>query len=144
VTNNTVNNETVNNVTGALPGFGAVPGLGAFPLPATPLLPGAAGAGTLDICVNWPGSQPSVPAGLVLTFARDGGLVCVTPGVARTLNPAAVSVKVPAGGKLVLAKRGGLLCVGPAGKKRLTVPKTMTAAKVFALARSGQLVCLKP
>jgi hypothetical protein len=144
VTNNTVNNNTVNNVTGTIPGLGTFPGLGAFPLPAVPLVPGGSGVGAFDICVNFPGSQPSVPAGLVLTFARDGGLVCVTPRTARILNPAAVSVKVPAGGNLVLAKRGGLLCVGPANKKALTVPKTMTAAKVFALARSGKLVCLKP
>jgi hypothetical protein len=138
-----VNNNTVNNVTGTIPGLGTFPGLGAFPLPAVPLVPGGS-AGAFDICVNMPGSQASVPAGLVLTFARNGGLVCVTPVTARILNPAAVSVKVPAGAKLVLAKRGSLLCVGPANKKALTVPKTMTAAKVFALARSGKLVCLKP
>jgi hypothetical protein len=138
-----VNNNTVNNVTGTIPGFGTFPGLGAFPLPAVPLVPGGA-AGTFDICVNFPGSQPSVPAGLVLTFAQNGGLVCVTPRTARLLNPAAVSVKVPAGAKLVLAKRGSLLCVGPANTKALTVPKTVTAAKILSLVKSGKLVCLKP
>jgi hypothetical protein len=102
-------------------------------------------AGGPDICVNLPGSQPSAPAGLVLTFARNGSLVCVTPANARLLNPRAVSVRVPVGTKLVFANRGGLLCMGKgSATKKLTVPSTMTAAKVIALAKSGKLVCLRP
>jgi hypothetical protein len=133
-----VMNNTVNNVTNVLP-------------PTIPALPAVAGfgvagaaAGTFDICVNLPGSQPSVPAGLVLTFARNGSLVCVTPALARILNPRAVSVTVPAGRKLIFAKRGGVLCIGKGPtSKRLTVPSTMSAGKVFSLATSGKLVCLK-
>jgi hypothetical protein len=85
-----------------------------------------------------------VPAGLVITFARNGSLVCVTPSLARILNPRAVSVTVPAGRKLIFAKRGSLLCVGKGPtSKRLTVPATMSAGKVFSLATKGKLVCLK-
>jgi hypothetical protein len=134
VTNNTVNNNTVNNVAGLMP-------------PLVPVVPTfAAGVDTgVDICVNLPGSQLSAPAGLVLTFARNGSLVCVTPANARLLNPRAVSVKVPVGAKLVFANRSGLLCVGKgSATKKLTVPSTMTASKVMALAKSGKLVCLKP
>jgi hypothetical protein len=137
VTNNTVNNSTVNTVNNVVP-----------PLPAIPFIPsvgaGAGAAATFDICVNFPGNQPSVPPGLVLTFARNGSLVCVTPGLAKILNPTATKVTVPVGGKLVIAKRGGLLCLGTAAKKPLTVPATMTIKKVFSLAMSGKLVCLKP
>jgi hypothetical protein len=137
VTTNTVNNNTVNNVAG-LPSLGT----------GFPTIAGAAGAtgAAFDICVNLPGYQTAPPAGLVLTFARNASLVCVTPQTARILNPRAVSIAVPVGQKLVYAKRGGLLCLGrgSAGAKPFTVSSTMTAAKVFALAKRGKLVCLKP
>jgi hypothetical protein len=111
----------------------------------TVLSPAVAALPNFDICTNWPGNQPSVPPGLLLTFARNGGLVCVTPLTARLLNPRAVPVAVPAGRQVVFSKRGGLLCVGrgPVAGRRL-VPSTMPAGKVFALATHGKLVCLRP
>jgi hypothetical protein len=130
LTNNTVNNTTVNNVA-----------------PAPVVLPALAAApSVLDVCLNLPGVQPGVPAGFVLTFARNGGLVCVTPDTARRLHPTAVTYRVATGSRLVFAKRGGLLCVGHAKKsaKPLIVAATTRVGKVLGLASKGKLVCLHP
>jgi hypothetical protein len=111
-----------------------------------PVLAGGAGAipAAADICVNLPGSQPTVPAGKVLTLAKNGALVCVTPATARILHPAAVAYTVPAGSRIVFPKKGGGLCVGKSTGKRVKVPKKTSAKKVIALANSGKLVCLGP
>jgi hypothetical protein len=132
-TANTVNNNTVNNI---------APGLAPGVAPVVP-----AGAATaLDICVNLPGGQPSVPVGHVLTFALNGALVCVTPATARILHPAAVSYRVASSAKLIFAKKGGLLCVGrgKSSAKKLILPSATSAGKVLTLAGNGKLVCLRP
>jgi hypothetical protein len=115
-----------------------------------PLVAGGAGAGAVpvaaDICANLPGSQPAVPVGHVLTLAKNGALVCVTPATARILHPAAVAYKVPAGSRIVFPKKGGGLCIGSKRKsaKRVIVPAKTSAKKIVALANSGKLVCLGP
>jgi hypothetical protein len=127
VTNTTViNTTTINNLPGVI-----ASGAGAVPVAA-------------DICVNLPGSQPSVPTGKVLTLAKNGALVCVTPAIARILHPAAVSYTVPKGSRIVFPKKGGGLCIGKASGKRVKVPAKTSAKKVIALANSGKLVCLGP
>jgi hypothetical protein len=115
-TNTTVNNTTINNLPAVAP----------------------------DVCSNLPGSQPSVPPGQVLTLAKNGGLVCVTPAIARFLHPAAVAYEVPAGSRIFVPKRGGGLCVGPPSAKPVIVPANTSAKKVIALAKTGKLVCLGP
>jgi hypothetical protein len=99
-----------------------------------------------DICSNLPDVQSSVPAGHVLTFAKSGALICVTPTIARSLHPAAVPIQVPAGSRIVFPKRGGGLCVGHgrASAKPVIVPATTSAKEVLILAKSGKLVCLGP
>ncbi|HEX4679822.1 MAG TPA: hypothetical protein VH210_11550 [Gaiellaceae bacterium] len=120
VTNNTTNTTIINNPP---------------PTVATP-----------DVCVNLAGSQPSVPVGHVLTLAKNGALVCVTPAIARVLHPAAVAYEVPAGNRIVFPKRGGGVCVGRArpNAKPVIVPADTSAKKVIALAKTGKLVCLGP
>jgi hypothetical protein len=136
VTNNAVTNTTVINTTSVTN------------LP--PIVAGGLGAGTVpvaaDICGNLAGSQPAVPAGHVLTLAKNGALVCVTPAIARILHPAAVAYQVPAGSRIVFPKKGGGLCIGSKRKsaKRVIVPAKTSAKKVVALANSGKLVCLGP
>jgi hypothetical protein len=133
-TNNAVSNTTVINTTSItnLPPIVAG-GLAAVPVAA-------------DICGNLPGSQPAVPAGHVLTLAKNGALVCVTPAIARILHPAAVAYQVPAGSRIVFPKKGGGLCIGSKRKsaKRVIVPAKTSAKKIMALANSGKLVCLGP
>jgi hypothetical protein len=135
VTNTAVTNTTVINTTTItnLPAIVAG-GVGA----------GAAVPVAADICVNLPGSQPSVPAGKVLTLAKNGALVCVTPAIARVLHPAAVAYTVPAGSRIVFPKKGGGLCVGKSTGKRVKVSAKTSAKKVIALAKSGKLVCVGP
>ncbi|MDX6451602.1 MAG: hypothetical protein QOH16_1651 [Gaiellaceae bacterium] len=131
VTNTTViNTTTINNLPPVVLGAAA----------------GAAGAAPVaaDICVNLPGSQPSVPAGKVLTLAKNGALVCVSPTIARVLHPAAVAYTVPAGSRIIFPKKGGGLCIGKATGKRVKVSAKTSAKKVIALANSGKLVCLGP
>jgi hypothetical protein len=115
-----------------------------------PIVAGGLGAGAVplasDICGNLPGSQPAVPAGHVLTLAKNGALVCVTPATARILHPAAVAYQVPAGSRIVFPKKGGGLCIGRKRKsaKPVIVPAKTSAKKMVALANSGKLVCLGP
>lgn len=99
-----------------------------------------------DICSNLPDVQSSVPAEHVLTLAKNGALICVTPTIARSLHPAAVPIQVPAGSRIVFPKRGGGLCVGHgrASAKPVIVPATTSAKEVLILAKSGKLVCLGP
>jgi hypothetical protein len=99
---------------------------------------------TPDVCSNLPGSQPSVPVGQVLTLAKNGGLVCVSPTIARILHPAAVAYQVPAGSRSFFPKRGGGLCIGPPSATPVIVPANTSAKKVIALAKTGKLVCLGP
>jgi hypothetical protein len=82
----------------------------------------------------------------VLTLAKNGALVCVTPAIARILHPAAVAYQVPAGSRIIFPKKGGGLCIGSKRKsaKRVIVPAKTSAKKVVALANSGKLVCLGP
>jgi hypothetical protein len=128
VNNNTViNTTTITNLPPVIAGGAA----GALPVAA-------------DICVNLPGSQPAVPVGKVLTLAKNGALVCVTPATARILHPAAVAYTVPAGSRIVFPKKGGGLCVGKSTGKRVKVSAKTNAKKVIALAKSGKLVCLGP
>jgi hypothetical protein len=127
VNNNTViNTTTITNLPPVVAG-----GAGAFPAAA-------------DICVNLPGSQPAVPTGKVLTLAKNGALVCVTPATARVLHPSAVAYTVPAGSRIVFPKKGGGLCVGKSTGKRVKVSAKTSAKKVIALAKSGKFVCLGP
>jgi hypothetical protein len=133
VTNTAVTNSTIINTT-------TITNL-------PPIVAGVAGGGlplAADICVNLPGSQPTVPVGHVLTLAKNGALVCVTPAIARALHPAAVAYRVPAGTRIVFPKRGGGLCIGKSSAKRVIVPAKTSAKKVVALANSGKLVCLGP
>jgi hypothetical protein len=128
VNNNTViNTTTITNLPPVIAGAAA----GAIPVAA-------------DICVNLPGSQPTVPTGKVLTLAKNGALVCVTPATARILHPAAVAYTVAAGSRIVFPKKGGGLCVGKSTGKRVKVSAKTSAKKVIALAKSGKLVCLGP
>jgi hypothetical protein len=133
VTNNAVTNTTIINSTTITN------------LPPMVVAPAAVGVAA-DICVNLPGSQPSVPAGHVLTLAKNGALVCVTPTIARILHPAAVAYQVPAGSRIIFPKRGGGLCIGrrQSSAKPVTVPAKTSAKKVLALAKSRKLVCLGP
>jgi hypothetical protein len=135
VTNNTVTNNTVTNNTVTTTTITNLP-------PVVAALAGVA----LDICLNLPDIQSSVPAGHVLTFAKNGALVCVTPTIARILHPAAVPYQVPAGSRIIFAKHGGLLCVGRgrSSAKPMIVSAKTSAKKLLALANSGKLVCLGP
>jgi hypothetical protein len=134
VTNNAVTNTTIINTTSITN--------------MPPIVAGGLGAGAVpvaaDICGNLAGSQPAVPAGHVLTLAKNGVLVCVTPAIARILHPAAVAYRVPAGSRIVFPKKGGGLCIGKATGKRVKVSAKTSAKKVIALAKSGNLVCLGP
>jgi hypothetical protein len=129
-----INTTTINNLPPVLTA-GVLPGAGA-----------GAGAVVADICGNLLGSQPSVPAGHVLTLAKNGALVCVTPAIARILHPAAVAYRVPAGSRIIFPKRGGGLCIGrsQSSRKPVIVSGKTSAKKVVALAKSGRLVCLGP
>jgi hypothetical protein len=133
-----VNTTTINNV--------APPVLPAVLPSVLPAVVPAAAAAVLDVCQNLPGVQPGVPAGFVLTFARNGGLVCVTPQVARILHPTAVKYQVPAGRPLIYQKRGRMVCIGlgKASAKPKIVAATTRAGKVLRLAGKGKLVCLRP
>jgi hypothetical protein len=126
---NTVNNNTVNNI---LP-------------PAAPVLPAGGVAPATDLCVNLPGSQLSVPAGHVLTFALNGALVCVTPAIAQILHPTAIAYKVASSSKLVFTKQGRLLCIGRSvSSKTVVLTATTGYGKVLTLIGKGRLVCLRP